>query len=51
MACRLGPAAGDREDAFPHGPSQNQRELLDAEPVVGHLMTPEGVFAFLAEHR
>ena len=33
------------------GRSQGQRELLDAESVVGHLMRPGSVFAFLAEHR
>ena len=33
------------------GRSQDQRELLDAESVVGHLVRPGSVFAFLAEHR
>jgi hypothetical protein len=33
------------------GRSQDQRELLDAESVVGHLIKPGSVFAFLAEHR
>ncbi len=33
------------------GRSEDQRELLDAESVVGHLMKPGSVFAFLAEHR
>ena len=33
------------------GRSEGQRELLDAESVVGHLLRPGSVFAFLAEHR
>jgi IS5 family transposase len=33
------------------GRAQLQRELLDAESVVGHLVKPGSVFAFLAEHR
>jgi IS5 family transposase len=33
------------------GRSEDQRELLDAESVVGHLVKPGSVFAFLAEHR
>jgi hypothetical protein len=33
------------------GRAQDQQELLDAESVVGHLMKPGSVFAFLAEHR
>ena len=33
------------------GRSEGQRELLDAESVVGHLIKPGSVFAFLAEHR
>ncbi len=33
------------------GRSDGQRELLDAESVVGHLLKPGSVFAFLAEHR
>ncbi len=33
------------------GRSQDQRELLDAESVAGHLLKPGSVFAFLAEHR
>lgn len=33
------------------GRAQGQRELLDAESVVGHLMKAGSVFAFLAEHR
>ncbi len=33
------------------GQSEDQRELLDAESVVGHLIKPGSVFAFLAEHR
>ena len=33
------------------GCALDQRELLDAESVVGHLVKPGSVFAFLAEHR
>ena len=33
------------------GRSQDQRELLDAESVAGHLLKPGSVYAFLAEHR
>lgn len=33
------------------GRSEDQRELLDAESVAGHLLKPRSVFAFLAEHR
>jgi len=33
------------------GRSKDQRDLLDAESVVGHLVKPGSVFAFLAEHR
>ena len=33
------------------GRCQDQRELLDAESVVGHLVKPGSVFGFLAEHR
>jgi hypothetical protein len=33
------------------GRSEDQQELLDAESVVGHLIKPGSVFAFLAEHR
>jgi len=33
------------------GRSDDQRELLDAESVAGHLMKAGSVFAFLAEHR
>ena len=33
------------------GRGQDQRELLDAESVAGHLLKPGSVFAFLAEHR
>ncbi len=32
-------------------PSEDQRELLDAESVAGHLLKPGSVFAFLAGHR
>ena len=33
------------------GRSEDQRELLDAESVAGHLLRPGSVFSFLAEHR
>jgi hypothetical protein len=33
------------------GRSEDQRELLDAESVAGHLLKSGSVFAFLAEHR
>jgi IS5 family transposase len=33
------------------GRSEDQRELLDAESVAGHLLKPGSVFGFLAEHR
>ncbi len=33
------------------GRSEDQRDLLDAESVTGHLMKPGSVFAFLARHR
>ena len=33
------------------GRSESQRELLDAESVSSHLLSPGSVFAFLAEHR
>jgi hypothetical protein len=33
------------------GRSRDQRELLDAESVVGGLLKPGSVFAFLAQHR
>ena len=33
------------------GRSVDQREVLDAESVAGHLLKPGSVFAFLAEHR
>lgn len=36
---------------FMQGRSEDQRDLLDAESVVGHLVKPGSVFAFLAEHR
>ena len=40
-----------RENVVMQGRSEGQRELLDAESVVGHLVTAGSVFAFLAEHR
>ena len=33
------------------GRSDDQRELLDAESVAGHLLKSDSVFAFLAVHR
>ena len=33
------------------GRSEDQRDLLDVESVVGHLLKPGSVFAFLAAHR
>ena len=33
------------------GRSRVERELLDAESMVGELVPPGGVYAFLAEHR
>src|SRR2546423_13740602 len=33
------------------GRSDDQRELLDAESVAGHLLKSDSVFAFLAAHR
>lgn len=33
------------------GESDRQRDLLDVESVAGHLLGPESVFAFLAQHR
>lgn len=33
------------------GASDRQRDLLDVEPVAGHLLVPGSVFALLAEHR
>ena len=33
------------------GHSDDQRELLDAESVAGHLLKPDSMFAFLASHR
>ncbi|HEU0191426.1 MAG TPA: IS1182 family transposase [Mycobacterium sp.] len=33
------------------GRSEDQRDLLDAESLSGHLLKPGSVFAFLAEHR
>jgi len=39
-----------RDDLFMQGRAEDQQELLDAESVVGHLMKPGSVFAFLAGH-
>ena len=40
-----------RNDEGMQGRSEDQRELLDAESVAGHLLKPGSVYAFLAEHR
>ena len=40
-----------RDDFGVQGRSENQRELLDAESVAGHLLKPDSVFGFLAAHR
>jgi hypothetical protein len=40
-----------RDDFEVQGRSENQRELLDAESVAGHLLKPDSVFGFLAAHR
>ncbi len=45
----LGLIVGD--DFGVQGRSEQQRELLDAESVAGHLLKADSVFAFLAAHR
>jgi hypothetical protein len=40
-----------RDDFGVQGRSDDQRELLDAESVAGHLLKAGSVFGFLAEHR
>ena len=40
-----------RDDFGVQGRSDDQRELLDAESVAGHLLKPGSVFGFLAAHR
>ena len=40
-----------RDDFGVQGRSDEQRELLDAESVAGHLLKPGSVFGFLAAHR
>jgi hypothetical protein len=40
-----------RDDFGVQGRSDDQRELLDAESVNGHLLKPGSVFGFLAGHR
>jgi hypothetical protein len=40
-----------RDDFGVQGRSDDQRELLDAESVAGHLLKAGSVFAFLADHR
>jgi hypothetical protein len=42
---------GFRDDWGVQGRSDDQRELLDAESVAGHLLKSDSVFAFLAAHR
>lgn len=42
---------GFRDDRWVQGRSDDQRELLDAESVAGHLLKGDSVFAFLAAHR
>jgi hypothetical protein len=45
-------SAGIIDDDFGgQGRSDDQRELLDAESVAGHLLKADSVFAFLAAHR
>jgi IS5 family transposase len=39
------------DDFGVQGRSDDQRELLDAESVAGHLLKPDSVFGFLARHR
>jgi hypothetical protein len=40
-----------RDDSGVQGRSDDQRELLDAESVAGHLLKPGSVFGFLSAHR
>jgi hypothetical protein len=40
-----------RDDLRVQGRSESQRQLGDVEAWAGHLLTPGGVFAFLAAHR
>ena len=40
-----------RDDVGVQGRSDDQRELLDAESVAGHLLKPGSVFGFLSAHR
>jgi len=40
-----------RDDGVVQGWSREDRELLDAQALVGHLVAAGSVFAFLAEHR
>ena len=39
------------DDVVVQGVSRSDRELLDAQALVGELVPPGSVFAFLAEHR
>ena len=39
------------DDVVVQGITRSERELLDAQALVGELVTAGGVFAFLAEHR
>jgi transposase len=43
--------AGCWDDCGVQGHSDDQREILDAESVTGHLLKPGSVFGFLASHR
>jgi len=41
----------DWEDGFMQGMERLDRQLLDAQALVGHLVVPGSMFAFLAAHR
>lgn len=47
----MGLSWGFGDDRGVQGRSDDQRELLDAESVAGHLLKSDSVFAFLAAHR
>jgi len=47
----VGLSWGFGDDWWVQGRSDDQRELLDAESVAGHLLKSDSVFAFLAAHR
>ena len=40
-----------RDDHQVQGYSESQRELLDVESTAGHLLRPDSVFGWLAQHR